>query len=325
MKRTLAFIFALATVAVSYGYANDNNTQPESSDSSVIVLEEAPVLPSDEDFTYSSPKKDKQLVNHLAAGVPIGILFPNGVGIIEVATTLTPHLQFRLGYSLPIVSTLSFTYNDVRGIAASAGLGNLRETAEFNNHTINLGPSKFSFGSNLGGINFFMDVFPGKKAGFHFTFGLYYNPFSPDNLLEIRADMSTALKDAGFTPGKYNEVYFGFNEDDPKFRISPSKDGVIQAGVRTLPVHPYAGIGFGRAIDPSKRVCVSFDMGVLYWGTPILVGYDYSLNSSGTAVGFTPERVAASKDLQSLEQPLKYLSMVSIYPMMKLNIFIRIF
>lgn len=325
MKRTVAFILALAAVAVSYGYAQDIDLVQEAPDSVLVqeVAPELPVLPVEE--VPDVPKVDKQLVNHLAAGIPIGILFPNGVGIIELATTLTPHLQFRLGYTMPLISTFSFTWEEACGLASNIAHADLPKTIDYNGTTINLAPTRLSFGSNLGGINFFMDVFPGKKAGFHFTFGLYYNPSSPDNLLEVRADLSSALKDAGFTPGKYNEVYFGFNEDDPRFRVSPSPNGVITAGIRTLPIHPYAGIGFGRAIDPSKRVCVSFDMGVLYWGNPILVAYDYSLNSSGTAVGFTPERVAASNDLKSLADPIKYLSMVSVYPMMKLNIFIRIF
>ena len=324
MKRTIAFLFAFCTLAAGIATAQDiliEDVQLQAPKDSVVMLD-VPELPAED--VVEVPKVDRQLVNHLAAGIPIGFM-GNGTGIIEVATTLTPHLQFRLGYHFPLVSAFSFTWNDICSVASVVGAGNLPKTVEYNGKTIDFGPSKLSFGSNLGGINFLMDVFPGKKAGFHFTFGFYYNPSCPDNLLEIRADVSTPMKDAGFTPGKYNEVSFGFNDEDPKFRVSPSPDGVITAGIRTLPIHPYAGIGFGRAIDPSKRVCVSFDMGVLYLGNPILVAYDYSLNPSGTAVGFTPERAAASNDLKGLAEPLKYLSMVSIYPMMKLNIFIRIF
>ena len=324
MKKTIAFIFAFCTLAAGIATAQDiliEDVQLQAPKDSVVMLD-VPELPAED--VVEVPKVDRQLVNHLAAGVPIGFM-GNGVGIIEVATTLTPHLQFRLGYHIPIISAVSFTWNDISRIATSMGAGELPKSIDYNGRTINLGPSKFSFGSNLGGINFLMDVFPGKKAGFHFTFGFYYNPSCPDNLLEMRADMSTVLKDAGFTPGQYNEFSFGFNENDRTFRISASPNGVIKAGIRTLPIHPYAGIGFGRAIDPSRRVCVSFDMGVLYWGKPMLVAYDYSLNPSGTAVGFTPERVSASDDLKGMAEPLRIMSMVSLYPMMKLNIFIRIF
>ena len=324
MKRTIAFIFAFCTLAAGVAIAQDiliEDVQLQAPKDSVVMLD-VPELPAED--VVEVPKVDRQLVNHLAAGIPIGFM-GNGVGIIEVATTLTPHLQFRLGYHIPIVSAFKFSYNDISSVAKTFGAGDLPKSIDYNGKQINLTESKLSFGSNLGGINFLMDVFPGKKSGFHFTFGFYFNPSCPDNLLEVNLDMSGALKDAGFTPGKYNEVYFGFNEDDPRFRISPNQKGVITAGIRTLPIHPYAGIGFGRAIDPSRRVCVSFDMGVLYIGSPILVGYDYSLNPEGTAVGFTPERAAASNDLKGLAEPLKYMSKVSLYPMMKLNIFIRIF
>ena len=340
MKRTIAFILALTTCALSYTFAQEVDTlavvaapdtlivaeplaAPEAVEAEAPEALEAEAVPAEEIELYTeAPKVDKQIFNHLAAGIPITFpLMPQGVGIIEVATTFTPYMQLRLGYTLPIISLLSFTVNDVSRMVPSA---NIPKTIDYNGKQINIGDSKFNFGTNLGGYNFLLDVFPGKNTSFHFTFGLYFNPSCPNNLLEIKADLSTALKDAGFTPGKYNEVYFGFNEDDPKFRISPDQNGIVKAGIRTNPVHPYVGIGFGRAIKPDSRVRVSFDMGAIYWGSPILVGYDYSLNPAGTAVGFTPERVAKTNDLKSLEEPLQILGAVSWYPMMKLNIFIRI-
>ena len=315
MKKLFAFLIALAALSVSYAFAQEIDPEVPAVQDTVTVtvqgapvvveepvapeivpiqeaseaIEEAPSEVQEELPLYTEePKVDRQIFNHLAAGVPITFpILPQGIGIIEVATTLTPIIQLRLGYTLPVLSVASFTMNQLSGAVPQL---EQYKVIDYNGTKINLGESKFSFGTNLGGINFLMDVFPGKKTPFHFTFGFYVNPDSPDNLLEVRADLSSALKEAGFTPGKYNEVYFGFNDDDPTFRVSPNSEGILKVGVRTNPIHPYVGIGFGRAIRPDRRVCVTFDMGAIYWGSPVLVGYDYSLNPSGTAVGFSPER-----------------------------------
>lgn len=298
--------------------AQEITPEPEPEPAPAPVVEELPLY-------TEAPKVDKQIFNHVAAGIPINFPFlPNGVGVIEVATTLTPYLQFRLGYSQSLLGVTSFSINDISTLVPSLA-GQIPTHIDFNGTDIYIGDSKFSFGTSLAGLNLLMDVFPGKKTGFHFTFGAYINPVCPNSILEITADLSTALKDAGFTPGKYNEFYFGFNDDDPTFRLSASPEGKVKAALYTgVPIHPYAGIGFGRAIRPDKRVSVTFDMGVVYWGKPVLIGYDYSINSNGTLVGFSPERVAQTQDLQSLEQPLRIIGNIPVYPVMKLGIFIRI-
>lgn len=353
MKKTFAIFLALTAFSVSSAIAQEIDPIEPSQDTLVVTVQSAPVVveepvapemeqapdivPAEEVLPEAAeelplytdaPKVDKQIFNHLSAGIPINFpILPQGVGIIEVATTLTPYLQFRLGYTLPLLSVTSFTVNEIKetGKKFGAPVDDIPSTIDFNGTQINIGDSKFSFGTSLGGLNLFMDVFPGKKTGFHFTFGAYFNPNCPNSILEINADLSTALKDAGFTPGQYNEFYIGFNEDDPTLRLSPSPDGKLKASLYTgIPIHPYAGIGFGRAIRPDKRVTVNFDMGVIYWGNPVLVGYDYSINDNGTLVGFSPERVARTQDLKSLEQPLRILGNVPIYPVMKLGIFIRI-
>ena len=338
MKRTVAFIFAFCALAVSSVMAQDILVEEVhlQAPSDTVVLMEAPVqeFPAEE---LEVPKVDKQIFNHLAAGIPITMpLLPQGIGIIEVATTLTPIVQLRLGYTLPLSTFFSgVRWGGLTTTLEKFGVKGLPTSVDFNNQKINLSEAKLTLDSNLNGFNFFIDVFPGKKTPFHFTFGLYYNPFSSSNYLEgFAIDMSAPMKEAGFTPGRFNEVYFGFDENDPTFRISPDSNGVIRGGVMgcfkvgdsifPLAVHPYAGIGFGRAVRPDRRVCVSFDMGVIYWGSPTLVVYDYSIDPSGTAVGFTPDRVSKSNDLRSMAEPLRITSLIPAYLLMKLNIFIRI-
>ena len=148
MKRTIAFLFAFCTLAAGVAIAQDiliEDVQLQAPKDSVVMLD-VPELPAED--VVEVPKVDRQLVNHLAAGIPIGFM-GNGVGIIEVATTLTPHLQFRLGYHFPIVSAFSFTWNDICNVASVVGAGDLPKTVEYNGKTIDFGPSKLSFGSNL--------------------------------------------------------------------------------------------------------------------------------------------------------------------------------
>lgn len=326
MKKTFALFLALTAFALVSARAQEINPAEPAQDT-VAVAEPAPVVEEPLPLYTDAPKEDKQIFNHIAAGIPINFPFlPNGIGVIEVATTLTPFLQFRLGYSQSILGLTSFSINDISTLVPSLA-GQIPTTIDANGTEIHIGDSKFSFGTSLAGIDFLMDVFPGKKTGFHFTFGAFVNPGCPNNILLIKADLRQALTDAGFNPGEYHTVYFGLNDEDPTFRISPNKEGVLSLGLyNTLPVHPYLGIGFGRAIRPEKRVCVTFDMGVVYWGKPVLVGYDYSMkpNAGETIVGITPERAAASKDLQSLAEPLRIIQNIPVYPIMKLNIFIRI-
>lgn len=327
MKKTFALFLALTAFALVSAKAQEFNPVEPAQDT-LAVAEPAPAVEEPLPLASEAPKVDKQIFNHVAAGIPIDFpILPDGIGIIEIATTCTPYLQFRLGYSLSLLDVMpAFTVNELSGIVSQVSPGtNIPTTIKINDEkSINIGDSKFDFGTNIGGLKFLMDVFPGKKTGFHFTFGAFFNPANLDNIFEVNADLASALKDAGFTPGKYNEVYFGFNDDDPKFRISPNKDGMLTVGIKAFPVRPYVGIGFGRAVRPDKRVCVTFDMGAFFWGTPVLVGYDYSIDPNGTAVGFSPERVSKSQDLQGLAQPLEILGKVPAYPVMKLNIFIRI-
>ncbi len=318
MKKTFAIFLALTAFAFISARAQEIDPVEPAQDT-VAVAEPAPALEEPLPLYTEAPKEDKQIFNHIAAGIPIDFpILPDGIGIIEIATTCTPYLQFRLGYSLSLLDVMpGITINEISALASQVAPGT-------NITKINIGDSKFEFGTNIGGLKLLMDVFPGKRTGFHFTFGAFVNPGNADHIFEINGNLSGALKDAGFTPGKFNEVYFGFNDDDPKFRISPSKDGIISAGIVAWPVRPYVGIGFGRAVRPDKRVCVTFDMGAFFWGKPVLVGYDYSLDPNGTAVGFSPERVSQSNDLKGLATPLEILGKVPAYPVMKLNIFIRI-
>lgn len=326
MKKTFAIFLALTAFAFISARAQEIDPVEPAQDT-VAVAEPAPAVEEPLPLYTEAPKEDKQIFNHIAAGIPIDFpILPDGIGIIEIATTCTPYLQFRLGYSLSLLDVMpGITINEISALASQVAPGtNIPTTIDFNDTKINIGDSKFEFGTNIGGLKLLMDVFPGKRTGFHFTFGAFVNPGNADHIFEINGNLSGALKDAGFTPGKFNEVYFGFNDDDPKFRISPSKDGIISAGIIAWPVRPYVGIGFGRAVRPDKRVCVTFDMGAFFWGKPVLVGYDYSLDPNGTAVGFSPERVSQSNDLKGLATPLEILGKVPAYPVMKLNIFIRI-
>lgn len=329
MKKTFAIFLALTAFAFISARAQEIDPVDPAQDT-VAVAEPAPAVEEPLPLYTEAPKEDKQIFNHIAAGIPIDFpILPDGIGIIEIATTCTPYLQFRLGYSLSLLDVMpGITINEISALASQVAPGtNIPTKFELSNDkTIDIGNSSFKFGTNIGGLKFLMDVFPGKRTSFHFTFGAFFNPGNLDNVFEINANISGALRDAGIT--EFDKYYYELNKEggsDYSFRISPDKNGIVTLGVNAWPVRPYVGIGFGRAVRPDKRVCVTFDMGAFFWGAPVLVGYDYTYNSGQlNKVAFTPERCAQSDKLASLAQPLDILGKIPAYPVMKLNIFIRI-
>ena len=256
------------------------------------------------------PNQDKQIFNHVAAGVTMGI---DGIGI-EVAAPLTPYIQFRAGYSLFIPT--SITIKDLSKFGAPEYIEVTENGEKKQRPFAKAVPTKFGF--NAGGGKLMADIFPSAQRGFHFTVGTYFgNPM----MLQMDMDASKVLKEE-----EYASYGFLLDENDPNTNITSDWQGHIKTDVKTWAVRPYVGIGFGRPVNPEKRVCVTFDMGVMFWGSPVLQSYDYSLGDVRT-VEFKPEILENSdlEELHDLAEPVKVINHVPIAPIMKLNVFIRLF
>lgn len=244
-------------------------------------------------------QEDRQIFNHLAAAPTIGF---DGLGA-EVATTLTPYVQIHAGWSIML------PYIPVKG----SDIKSLPETIEINGNSRQFRDAVSAVGSlNFGGSKLLFDIFPGRNTSFHFTVGAY---FCDPRLIAVDIDASKVLKQ-----DEYASYYIQLNENDPSTRISSDKNGHIKADVKYNVVRPYFGIGFGRAIRPNKRVSTTVDLGIVYSGNPKIQSYDYTLSEEGKPVVFT-SAMLENKDKGIIDG----FSKVPILPVVKVNIFIRIF
>ena len=113
-------------------------------------------------------QEDKQIFNHLAVGPTIGF---DGLGI-EIATTLTPFVQIRAGYSITVPPSVT-----IQGKSISA----LPETIEINDEQRPLRDVASIKGRfNFGAPKVLFDIYPGRNTGFHFTLGAYFCQPQPD-------------------------------------------------------------------------------------------------------------------------------------------------
>ena len=98
-----------------------------------------------------------------------------------------------------------------------------------------------------------LDVHPFKNH-FRITGGLVYNR----NELDLDATPAEP-KIVG------NTIYF------------PEQIGTISGQVKFRPLAPYLGIGYGDAVEGTRKLCFIFDLGLMFQGTPKV-----SLSANGT-------------------------------------------
>lgn len=244
-------------------------------------------------------QEDNQIFTHLAVAPTIGF---DGIGA-EAITTLTPYVQVHAGIAMML------PYIPINGSSIKA----IPETINVNGNVRPLRndiSAVASFNSVSGNLLF--DIFPGKKTPFHFTVGLY---FADPNLFALDVDASKVLK-----KDEYASYYIQLNESDPNSRISSDKNGHILANLKYNVVRPYFGIGFGRGIRPNKRVSTTVDLGVVYAGNPKVQSYDFTLSDAGKPV------VLNSAMLQNKDRGIvDVLNKIPVLPVVKVNIYIRIF
>lgn len=244
-------------------------------------------------------QEDKQIFNHLAVAPTIGF---DGIGA-EAITTLTPYVQVHAGLSMML------PYIPVNG----SSIKSIPETIDINGNQRQLRNNISAVGSfNSISGNLLFDIFPSKNTSFHFTVGLY---FADPKLFAVDIDASKVLKQ-----DEYASYYIQLNENMPESRISSDAKGHIKADLTYNVVRPYFGIGFGRGIRFDKRVSTTVDLGVVYAGNPKIQSYDYTLNPDGKPVVLTSEMLD-NKDKGFINA----FSKIPVLPVVKVNIYIRIF
>lgn len=245
-------------------------------------------------------QEDKQIFNHLAIGPTIGF---DGLGV-EVATTLTPFVQIRAGYSIAVPPFVTIQGKSISAIPETIDVNGVQRPLR------DVTSAKLRF--NFGGPKVLFDIYPGKNTVFHFTVGAY---FCDPQFVGVDVDLSKTLQ-----KDEYASYYIQLKEGDLNSRISSDKNGFIHAALAANVVRPYFGLGFGRQVRPDSRVSVSFDLGVVYTGKLQVVSYDYTLKEEGRPVVITSEMID-KRDNEIIDM----VSGIPVLPVMKLNVMIRIF
>lgn len=241
-------------------------------------------------------KQDNQLANHLALGVTLGL---DGIGL-EAALPITPYVQARAGYSI-------FPYTYKRNM----NLGNV----EIGGETKSLDNVPFAATLWKGGTGkLLFDIFPGKKTPFHFTVGLY---IGSGKFIHAQADLSGILD-----PSDYATLAVMYD----KLKVSTDPKGIVSLDNKMGVVTPYVGIGVGRAVRPGSRVSVSFDLGALITGGSKFQTYNYvNLEGKAQPVVLTSELLTDEDGHYSDGEWVNRISRFPVLPMLKLNVFIRLF
>lgn len=245
---------------------------------------------------FASRAQDSQMANHLALGVTLGL---DGIGL-EAALPITPYVQARAGYSI-------FPYTHKQDV----NLGSV----EIGGQTKQLDKVPFSATMWKGGAGkLLFDIFPGKKTPFHFTVGAY---FGSGKFLHTQTDLSKVLN-----PADYATLAISYNQ----VKVSTDPKGFVDLDAKIGSVVPYVGIGFGRAIKPGSRVRVSFDMGALITGGMKIQTYNYvNLEGKAQPVVVTSQALTDQNGHQVDNGWVDKIAAFPVLPMLKLNVFVRLF
>ena len=261
----------------------------------------------------SSQKKDNLIFNHLSAGVSVGL---DGVGA-HLAAPIGRHFGVRAGYTF--IPSYNTTIPDIPIIGSKIDANDLKFTVnegaanqkEFDFSKVDLGLDINNFGPHL-----LVDLYPGKKSGFHFTLGAVMA--ASENFIAATADLSSQLKDVvGNDPYESFGISYKNVED-----ITTDKDGILHLDLRSNQIRPYVGIGFGRPLNMRHRVSVNFDLGVVYLGKAEVYSYDFNAPGHTTAdVQITSAKLENEDDGVIDDIIGKY----PFFPVMKLSINVRLF
>ena len=96
--------------------------------------------------------------------------------------------------------------------------------------------------------------------------------------------------------------------------IEPNKNGHLEASIHVNDFRPYVGLGFGRIV-PNSRINCLFDLGVQFMGHPAVWN-----ESSEPPYKLTSEGADGSDG-----GLLKYISKVSVYPVINIKLVGKIF
>ena len=256
----------------------------------------------------SSQKKDNLVFNHLSAGVSVGL---DGVGA-HLAAPIGHHFGVRAGYTF--IPTYNTKILDLPFIGSQIDAEDLKFTineGEPSQRDIDLSKVDFGLTLNNFGPHLLVDLYPGKKSGFHFTLGAVMA--QDKHFLSTTADLSGQLQ-----PNEYASLGISYKGIPD---ITTDENGILHLDLRSNSIHPYAGIGFGRPLNMRHRVSVNFDLGIVYLGKAEVYSYDYAAAGGKADVQITSAGLENEDDGVIDDIIGKY----PFFPVMKLSINVRLF
>ena len=236
-----------------------------------------------------------QVFNHLSLGVGTGL---DGTSF-ELGVPLGGHVQIRAGYGTAF--GLGYTLSGNNGIRVPEH-PDMDDSPEVNV------PLKLSFARNDARILF--NIYPSKRAAFHFTFGTYLGvgSFFKGEMLNLPNDYNNS----GLEMGDY---------------IISAKNNKIRAELRAFglgspgfAIQPYAGLGFGRPVRTDRRVTFSFDLGATYQGEPSLWALGHKSNGQEAYVD-----VSNNDEIDMREIVEEYGKYMNFFPVINFHLYVRLF
>lgn len=230
---------------------------------------------------------DKQLFNHVGAGVSVGM---DGIGI-NLATTITPYVQARMGVNfLPKIQVnnidvdMNISGSDVQKandfIDTYNRLPGIKEQIDHINP-----PRELSMSAKINMTDFklLFDLYPSKTSPWRLTVGFYAGK---SQLLEAwttncQTELSAITKYNEALESKPNEAaQYGLQPVGAKigdYLVKPNGPEA-RAYLKVNGFKPYVGIGSGRAISNKHRFSFAWDLGCQFWGTPTIYVQDMPLD-----------------------------------------------
>ncbi len=217
----------------------------------------------------------------------------------EVATRLGSHVQVRLGYGTAFGAGYTLKGGD--------GIRLPLHPAMEDSPSVDV-PLKLSFARNDARLLF--NIYPGKRATFHFTFGAYLG--SGSFFKGVIKDLPDDYNSAGIEMGDYTVKAI-----KNRIRTEIRAFGIGSPGFSVL---PYAGLGFGRPVREDKRVTFSFDLGATYQGEPSL--WARSVKSNG---GRAYVNISDNEYLDIQEAVDEYGQYLNFWPVINFHLYVRLF
>lgn len=295
-----------------------------------ILLAAAALLVS-----VNASAQDKWVLNHVGLGVSAGL---DGVGA-DLILPVTPFIQIRGGYATLNVPTKDPTSIDIGTMRVDMSKANGDPWDLHQDVTA-------SVTANVDAAHLFIDLYPGKKTGLHFTVGAYYG-LHPENGGPYRIGTKEPLQidesDKGMTGIGLNREdgsteYFTTDKQGNLF-IDYNLNNALAEKFDFLPenIYPYAGIGLGRNLSRS-RINLSLDLGVIYTGGITLTGYNY-MYADDPDLGVSKTVIHASdfdaikglsdqipeKVIDTVEEYYGKVESIPVTPVLRFNLAFRLF